>query len=649
MTVTPRPPVTDLLPPAASELFTISDTHLVDTSSPHATEFASRLLQNDRIDAVLSVVAGHGVDVVHLGDLVQDYPASAEHAGLLRNAVAQLRATGVQTVYAPGNTDIGDPHDPASPADAVTEPWVDGFAAAVGYPWTAADVAGLRVILLAGSVLNSGLAYEERQWSWLQRELEAAAGRRIVLGLHYPLFLRSQDDPDIGHYDVVNEPARSRLIGLIERYGVELVLTGHSHWQFLNRIGDARAYVLPSTSFTRPGFSEMFSSAAPPDRGRNDVPKLGCMLARVHPGDIRMHRVRTAGLVDRPATSRPVLSCVPKDLPGSRLGVTLHHPFATFAEVPDTFPSVIRQPVRNDYPLLSCLELGAGRISVTAADLADPDIAARLQVLRDEGVAVVVRLLWAAGSTPIRPAADAPIDEVELVLLNRDRLQPEEARAVADWPWPLLVSALTKLPKGSAELPRWCYGLPADSAAAVDGVLAEAGRSGDRVLVAGGAPRPAASWRSIAGIDQVLAAPGVEAASLASFAGDLLGALADRSARVWIDGLTELDRTLVTATGLLDRACNPRPGFHVARLLASALQSDPDAVIEPSAGGRRASVSGGRFRALVDATGAVPGEGVLIDLALGETAAAVPAGSPAMLLAPTASAADVAEWLAADA
>jgi hypothetical protein len=629
-----RPPVTTLLPPAAGEFFAISDTHLVDTSSPHATEFASRLMQNDRIDAVFSVVAGYGADVVHLGDLVQEYPGSAQHADLLRRAVAQLRATGVESVCAPGNTDIGDPHDPASPADPVTESAVAGFTAAVGYPWTAVEVAGLRVILLAASVLNSGLDSERRQWEWLDQELTAAAGRRMVLGLHYPLFLRSPQDPDVGHYDVINEPARSRLIELIERHGVELVLTGHSHFQFFNRIGAARAHVLPSTSFTRPGFSEMFSSAAPPDRGRNDLPKLGCMLVRVHPDDLRLHRVRTATLVDRP-TARPVLSCVPKDLPGSRLGVTLHHPLATFAEVPDTFPSVIRQPVRNDYPLLSCLELGAGRVSVSQADLADPRIGQRLRVLRDEGVAVVVRLLWPKGRPPAEPAPNAPVDEVELVLLDRTALTAHEAADVAAWSRPLLLSSLTKLPKGAAELPRWKYGVSSPDAHVLDTVLAAAGRSGDRVLVAGTPSLDGPDgWTSLAGADHVLAAPGTSEHELSAFAADLLRALARSDVRAWIDGLTEFDRTLVAAPGLLDRMCNPRPGFHVARLLTSTLQSDPDAVVEVSRDGRRARVASSRFHAVIEVAGQLAGAGELIDLAIGETARAVPPGSPAMLLRP---------------
>lgn len=647
-----RPPVTTLLPPASGEFFAVSDTHLVDARAPHATEFASRLLQNDRIDAVLAVVAGHRSDVVHLGDLVQDYPESPMHPDLLDAAVGQWRATGVDALYAPGNTDIGDPADPASPAAPVTASTLDGFARTVGYSWTAAEVAGLRVILLAASVLNSGLPAEERQWAWLERELAAAAGHRIVLGLHYPLFLRTPADPDVGHYDVVNEPARSRLVDMIRKHEVELVLTGHSHFQFFNRIGAARVYGLPSTSFTRPGFSELFSSAPPPDRGRDDVPKLGCLLARVHPQDIRMHTVRTAALVGRPTTARPVLSCVPRDVPGSRLGVILRHPLATFAEVPDTFPSVIRQPVRNDYPLLACLELGVGRVSVSEADLARPEFAERLQVLRDEGVAVVARVLWAPGRAPTRPSEDAPVDEVELVLLDRAWLAQDESAAIAGWRWPLLLNCLTKAPKGEAELPRWKSGFGADEADALDRSLAAAGRSGDRVLLAGRArPGDPGGWASLAGVDHVLAAPGTEASGLSDFASGLLCLLAGRVGRVWVDGLTELDRTLVTATGLLDRACNPQPGFHVTRLVSSAIQADPGAVVELGAEGRRAWVSADRFQAFLDTAGPVEGEGELIDLGLGESVArdAVPAGSPTMrLLEPATADRRPDAWLSGD-
>ena len=41
----------------------------------------------------------------------------------------------------------------------------------------------------------------------------------------------------------------------------------------------------------------------------------------------------------------------------------------------------------------------------------------------------------------------------------------------------------------------------------------------------------------------------------------------DRSCRFFVDGLTELDRTLDLAPGLLDRRSNPRPAFHTLAIL----------------------------------------------------------------------------------
>jgi hypothetical protein len=117
----------------------------------------------------------------------------------------------------------------------------------------------------------------------------------------------------------------------------------------------------------------------------------------------------------------------------------------------------------------------------------------------------------------------------------------------------------------------------------------------------------------------VLAAPGADPSDLSAYALELLDLLSRSTGRVWVDGLTELDRTLDTAAGLLDRACNPRPAFHVTRLLSSVVQVDAGAVVELSVDGQRAHVRSTRFQAVVQASGPAAGGGVLVNLATGLT------------------------------
>ena len=71
---------------------------------------------------------------------------------------------------------------------------------------------------------------------------------------------------------------------------------------------------------------------------------------------------------------------------GAPLGLTATHPLGWETEVPITFPSVVRQPVRNDYPLLACLELGAQALRCPWTDL--DQSGDRLRFLRSQGVQV---------------------------------------------------------------------------------------------------------------------------------------------------------------------------------------------------------------------------------------------------------------------
>lgn len=676
MDLSPLPAVTALLPPAQVEFIVVADTHLVDTRAAHAGEFASRLRQNDRVATALRVAAGTGGGAaIHLGDLVQDYPESELHEDLLVLAVGQWRDAMERIVFAPGNTDIGDKPDPSSPAAVVTEEALQRFAKVTGACWTSMDLGPVRALVLAASLFNSGMPQEQEQWDWADDQLAAAAaeGRRLILIFHYPLFLTAPSDPGTGHYDSINQPARSRLTELIDRFEVEDVFTGHSHFGFFNRIGRARVHGAPSTSFTRPGFSELFSSAAPPDRGRDDVPKLGMLLVRVHPDGLRVHQVRTGELAERamrvdaagavgsagavgPVPARPVVSAVPRDVPSSRLGVVLRHPVTNFAQVPDVFPSVVRESVRNDYPLLGLLELGARYASVSLADAVDPALAERLAVLRDEGVGVITRVVWPAGEDPALPAIGAPVDEVELVLLDRTVPTSAELAAVADAGWPLVWSTLVRKHRGTAELPRWRYGLTVDEALALDAALAAAGRSRDRVLVNGGEAGPSrgsgagqstvsgpaptgaadpvaavldrvgsAQWACVSGADVV-----VPIGDVGALAGSFLAACAAGPGRFFVDGLTQLDRTLDVSDGLLDRAANPQPGFHVLRTLNSLLHGAEPARVERLADGFR--VTRGSLRGEVVPAGSAAlakradaGGVQLIDLAAG---VALPAGSP---------------------
>lgn len=67
-------------------------------------------------------------------------------------------------------------------------------------------------------------------WNWLEKTLEehAQANRRyIFLVMHRPLYRFDHEEKD--EYENWPRPARNRLLGLIEKYHVSAVLTGHLH------------------------------------------------------------------------------------------------------------------------------------------------------------------------------------------------------------------------------------------------------------------------------------------------------------------------------------------------------------------------------------------------------------------------------------
>jgi hypothetical protein len=252
---------------------------------------------------------------------------------------------------------------------------------------------------------------------------------------------------------------------------------------------------------------------------------------------------------------------------------------------------VVRQTVRNDYPLLACLELGARQISVATGDLTDPQLAPRLQLLREEGVRIIARHVWPAGRPPRLPGPDEPVDEVELALLDRAVISPAERQIVAELASvgrPIILSTLMRHHGEGAELPRWRYGFTRDEMTALDGMFEDDPDTPGPARIVANAPDidtirqiVAARARWPADIVATVRGDDDEAASL--LAAQFLECCAS-DGRFLVDPFGELDRTLDVSPGLLDRQCNPRPAFHTLRILNS-LVANPDCHVT-EAGGR---------------------------------------------------------------
>lgn len=386
-----------LLPEALSEFIVISDTHYLETGDPAIYEFQSRL-GKDRVETALQLVASLEPPlVIHLGDLTMANSEREGFAQAITEALQQMECYGIEARQVAGNHEVGDKPDPTMPALPVRPESLAWYHAELGRSWYSFDQAGCHFIVLNAQLMNSTLLEAASQREWLENDLADHADERIFVFLHMPPYLWDEHEPALGHYEIIDEPARGWLLDLVRKYQVEVLAAGHTHFAFFDHIGPTRFFVLPSTSFTRGPFSYVFSRC-PSDRGQNDAPKMGFYLFRVCQDRTDVHFIRTNGAVDGPNavsdSPKRLVTRTSASLSNSPLGVTLRYPLAPSATLPIGRKSVIRRQVRNDYPLLACVELGVKWIRVPWTDLSDPVQSRRLAILRDEGVGTTATSLW---------------------------------------------------------------------------------------------------------------------------------------------------------------------------------------------------------------------------------------------------------------
>ena len=577
---------------AQYEFVVIADTHYMLDVRDRAVEFGSRRRQTARAEYALTCVASlKPALVIHMGDLVQEFPERPDFAQAVTEALAQLARHGITPRQVAGNHDVGDKPDPTMPADWVSAEFLAGYHARFGRSWQSWEQDDLHFVILNSQIMNSALPAAEEQWQWLAEDLANAAQQRIFLFLHLPPYLDTPDEPALGHYDNIDEPARGRLLALVEKYGVELMFAAHVHWGFINRFGDTDYRTVPSVAFTRPGFSELFSSPAPPEQGRDDTAKLGFYLVRVFEEGTHVHFLRTdgrSGAVDE--TPRLVTRTSP-DLPHSPLGVVLHHPLVVHGEVPSAWPSTIRQPVRNDYPLQACLELGVRYLRVPLTDLVDPLQRERLALLRRQGVHITATLLW---HDHLRlddqwAAVAADIDALDVMTPGAPwpsgRLCEQLVQTAR--PCDLEISLSTVVPgrniRGKQHA-RSQHAYDPDQLEQLNDHLAQHDVHVDRVLCriepAIGAWQTLSHFRDTAALGQIGAVDWVlnagvrdERTQCNCVAEALFAAALSPGSRMFLEPLLDLDRTMDAGNGLLDRMSNPRDAFHVVRTLNTVLYS----------------------------------------------------------------------------
>ena len=365
----------------------VTDTHVNPRDDFTEAPWPSFAEANGRaMRAVENINSASPAFVVHLGDQVNPTPALPGYQDAVRRFQEIFGALNAPLHTIPGNHDIGDKPLIWMPAKMIQTTFIEAYNRNFGRDYRSFTHGGCCFLSLNAQLLNSGLPQETAQRQWLEDELETHKADRLFLFCHYPPFIL--DPAEEGHYDNIDEPARSWLLDLVSKHAIEAVFSGHVHNFFYNRVAGADFYTVPSTAFVRSDFSEMFRVTPPGDCGRNDVAKLGWMLVDVRERGHVAHVIRLNGPGARPAVD-PDLLVHPKRPTTRSVNVSLdmRQPWAEVTEIPynGVVDEFSRKRARNDYAILALSELGIGRLRVPLQDFVEQPTRTRMMALREAG------------------------------------------------------------------------------------------------------------------------------------------------------------------------------------------------------------------------------------------------------------------------
>jgi len=581
----------------------ITDTHLNQGEDDCNSPFEVNKLANARMRHVVRELNAQDLAfVINVGDLIHPVPAVPnlyeQAAARFHEQVADLRH---DLYLTPGNHDIGDKPNDWAPAAGICDDFVALWEKHFGGHYQSFDHDGMHFVIMNAQIINSGLACEEEQRQWLEADLTANKGKRIFVACHYPPYFSRPDEEE--NYDNIGEPGRSWMLSLLEANGVEAVFIGHVHNFWYNRYADTDCYMLPSTSFVRQDYSEMYRARPDPDAeaGRNDKPKLGYFLVHVHANGHVVDIVRTYGETVAPdapelAPAERVPSVHPRLNPHGGFGFDMRQNWMEIVEIPPTggLDEFDRKEVRNDYPLMALWEMGVRKLRVPLRDLLVPDVRERMRTLTRHGLEFT---LFTFGAPTARDVALIEENQDTFsaweIGMNWDKLEEivggigDAARRID---LPVYLSRLRSIDELRVEAGHYYHvinqGFLAEDRAQIEGLLAREELRGavDGFvfrLTADRAPweaiheasdlaselRVMASvhlrlcWSNPAEVweDDGWVAKRIPEAMLAASTRDNIAVYAD----TFIDN----DRGYFVRNGVLDRLNNPRPAFHAVRHL----------------------------------------------------------------------------------
>jgi len=608
--------------------------------------------------------------VVHLGDIVHPVPGSPAYEESAERFHRIYEGLDVPLYLVPGNHDIGEKAFTGQPIGqqeeraTVNDDKVAEYERLFQAHYYSFEHRDCLFVVINGMIVNSGLDCEQSQRQWLEALLDENHGRRIFMFSHYPPYLTHADETC--HYDATDEPGRSWLLGLFERHAVEAYYAGHVHNFFFNRHGSTNCYVLPSPSFLRHDYHELFRVEPGMKQGRHDAAKLGYSVVDVHGKGHLNRSVRTYGRCIEAGETVDATENLPDPVhslqPDHRgIGLYLRQPWCDSADIPTPWglDAFRRKRIRNDYPLMALWEMGVRDLRVPLDDLADPDTGARMAELADMGhrfTAYSYGLPKAAAAEALRTKAGI-LSAWEIIAPTSclgDLIGP-----MADFKGSTPVYFNPH--RAGVEAFSSSHGLNLDEHSAVESLLAEvaAGQVIDGLVFGVGWQEVLmpvfTSVRHIEETYDIKAAIHVQFAHCRPMAPDeadrhnanriaeaVVCALANNDMAVFLDNFTGIDRGYYFSGGMVDRLYNPLTGARIVRHLHAAFADSCElAESVENDHGRRISLGGSADVLLLPVTDCEPAmlpgaparsTGRWIDLASGEDPAEQLTG-PTLVLA----------------
>ncbi len=596
----------------------IADTHVDRENLPSSSPFPVNALCNGRTRYCIADIGQLSREMgslapkftVHLGDLTHPVPTMAAYSKAVEDFREITAELNMPLYLIPGNHDVGDKPVDWAPAGVVDDRFLTAWSRNFGCHYQSFNHGGVRFILLNAQIINSGLELERQQQAWLETTLKSADGERIMLFLHYPPFLYREDETE--NYDNLADPGRTWLLNLCVKHSIEALFAGHVHHFWYNRCKSMDCYLLPSTSFTRQDYSEMFRAAPAEDMadGRNDSAKVGYFVVLVYENGHVCHFRSTKGStleraeeISNSRQTSQVIGLHPREATTNRVGFDMRHPWAEVVEIAPSgaLDEFSRKQIRNDYPLFALWQMGTGLMRIPTGDLENSETAARMQALQESRHAFVITSDGVPDAKTLacltRRKDLIRRWEIAIPIAKIDELKNALRQFKSETQLPIFLSKLRmksdRVKDGEPYYHRISHGFsPAD-----EDEISTLMKCNDQHKLFEGAvfriARTGCASKSLAEIEAICERLGMHA-SVTLFMADPNPAkhrcddhdTANRIAEsmfcaaslgrveLFVDTFIDLDRGHSVRNGVIDRLCNPRPAMFVVRNLNAIFNSE---------------------------------------------------------------------------